>query len=261
MNITMRATLQQRLLAARMRSALPSRSISSRPICLLCRHSPLSNPTQRSFTSRPSYAYADKSNSTNLISPDITNHYTLFPATLPSGPPPQSPFTINTASLKREFLSLQSTIHPDKYPQGPDKQRAEALSARINDAYRTLTDPLSRAQYLLAEFHGIDVLAEDGNTKYAGALDTDTLMEIMDVQEAVEDLSRAPRAVAEATVDQLRKENAARVRASLHKLSGAFDAGDIETAQVETVRLRFWYSLRDGLREWEHGHGQIRIVH
>ncbi|OKL56872.1 hypothetical protein UA08_07766 [Talaromyces atroroseus] len=245
--------------------------LSSRSICLLCRHGHLVSAQRRGFASSPRPSYPEKTataaaaaaaaSTTSAIAPDATNHYTLFPATFPNGPPPQSPFTIDAATLRREFLQLQSAIHPDKFPQGADKQRAEALSSRINDAYRTLADPLSRAQYLLAEFHGIDVLAEDGASRYAGALDADTLMEIMDVQETVEELSSAPAAEAQATVDRLRGENAGRIEASLRSLSAAFDGGDLQTAQGETVRLRFWYSLRDGLREWEPGHGEIRIVH
>ena len=239
---------------------------SPRSVCLLCRHGRLvaSPPApRRGFASSPRPSYADKSTTSpaGAIAPDVTNHYTLFPSTLPQGPPPQSPFDIDAGALRREFLQLQGATHPDKFPQGTDKQRAEALSSRINDAYRTLVDPLTRAQYLLAEFHGIDVLAEDGASKYAGALNAETLMEIMDVQETVEELSKSPDAEAEATVDRLRGENADRIEASLRSLSTAFDSGDLETAQMETVRLRFWYSLRDGLREWEPGHGEIRIVH
>lgn len=86
-------------------------------------------------------------------------------------------------------------------------------------------------------------------------------MEIMDVQETVEELSSAPVAEAEATINRLRAENAGRIEDSVAKLQKAFAEGDIETAQMETVRLRFWYSLRDGLREWEPGHAEIRIVH
>ncbi|EEA22182.1 hypothetical protein TMatcc_008384 [Talaromyces marneffei ATCC 18224] len=242
----------------------------SRPACLLCQHKQFTSRTpsvpslQRGLASSPSRPYpgqttSEKQSSNNLPTPDVTNHYTIFPTTLPQGPPPNSPFILDVAALRREFLQLQGAVHPDKYPQGPEKQRAEALSSRINDAYRTLSDPLSRAQYLLAELHGIDILAEDGASKYA--LDHETLMEIMDVQETVEELSSAPVAEAEATINRLRAENAGRIEDSVAKLQKAFAEGDIETAQMETVRLRFWYSLRDGLREWEPGHAEIRIVH
>lgn len=189
--------------------------------------------------------------------PDITNHYTIFPQTLPAGPPPNFPFNIPLAPLRREFLQLQNLIHPDKYPQGPTKQRAEALSARINEAYRTLLDPLLRAQYLLREFHGIDVTAEDSAAKHA--LDPETLLEVMEVQETVEEVGNSPEA--ESTIERLKKENRERVDECVRVLGEAFDKGDIEAARKETVRLRFWYSVGEGLKEWEPGMGGIRLVH
>lgn len=192
---------------------------------------------------------------------NTTNYYTLFPSTLPHGPPPDSFFAFNTSALRREFLELQSATHPDKFPQGPDKQRAETLSAQLNNAYRTLSDPLTRAQYLLAQFHGIDVLAEDGSGTSKAGLDMETLMIVMEAQEKVEELSGVPAAEAEKVIKRLRDANADRLESTVEKLGTSFDISDIETAHTETVRLKFWYSLRDGLREWEPGHGEIRIVH
>ncbi|KAF9894267.1 hypothetical protein FE257_007769 [Aspergillus nanangensis] len=192
-----------------------------------------------------------------LGAPDITNDYTIFPKTLPSGPPPGSPFAIPLADLRREFLQLQAVTHPDKYPSGPAKQRAEALSARINEAYRTLLDPLHRAQYLLREMHGIDVTAEDGASKHA--LDPETLMEVMEVQETIEEVGSDP--AAESTIAELKKENDARIQDCVETLGKAFDGGDMETARQECVRLRFWYSVGEGLREWEPGATEIRLVH
>ncbi|CEJ57566.1 Putative J-type chaperone [Penicillium brasilianum] len=189
--------------------------------------------------------------------PDITNHYTIFPKTLPAGPPPASPFEISIGDLRREFLQLQGTVHPDKYPSGPAKQHAEALSARINEAYRTLSDPLQRAQYLLRELHGIDVTAEDASTKHA--LDAATLMEVMEVQETIEEVGASPEA--EAEIDALKDENQMRIAGCVDALAKAFDRGDIEGARAECVKLRFWYSVGEGLREWEPGSTEIRLVH
>lgn len=189
--------------------------------------------------------------------PDITNYYTIFPRTIPTGPPPSSPFSISTSDLRREFLQLQGLVHPDKYPSGEAKQHAEALSARINEAYRTLSDPLQRAQYLLREWHGIDVTAEDAATKHA--LDAQTLMEVMEVQETIEEVGATPEG--EAEIEALKKENDLRVNVCVGALSGAFDKGDIEGARKECIRLRFWYSVGEGLREWEPGSTEIRLVH
>lgn len=192
--------------------------------------------------------------------PDLTNHYTIFPKTIPArAPPPASPFDIPLPELRREFLALQSLVHPDKFPPGPAKDRAEALSARINEAYRTLADPLLRAQYLLREWHGIDVTAEDASQRHA--LDPETLMAVMEVQEAVEEAGSGPEAEAEATVARLKEENEARIAETVRAIGEAFDRGDVEAARKECVRLRFWYSVAEGLREWEPGRTEIRLVH
>lgn len=189
--------------------------------------------------------------------PDITNYYTIFPQTIPAGPPPASPFSISVSDLRREFLQLQNKIHPDKYPSGDMKQHAEALSARINEAYRTLADPLQRAQYLLREWHGIDVTAEDAATKHA--LDPETLMEVMEVQETIEEVGATSEG--EAEINALKVENDGRIGVCVGALAGFFDKGDIEAARKECIRLRFWYSVGEGLREWEPGNTEIRLVH
>jgi len=189
--------------------------------------------------------------------PDITNYYTIFPQTIPKGPPPASPFSISVSDLRREFLQLQNRIHPDKYAAGDVKQHAEALSARINEAYRTLADPLQRAQYLLREWHGIDVTAEDAATKHA--LDPETLMEVMEVQETIEEVGATPEG--EAEINALKQENDGRIGVCVGALAGYFDKGDIEAARKECIRLRFWYSVGEGLREWEPGTTEIRLVH
>lgn len=212
----------------------------------------------RSFTSsRTLLGPGSNAESTVNGAPDITNYYTIFPRTIPSGPPPASPFEISVGDLRREFLQLQNSVHPDKYPAGEAKQHAEALSARINEAYRTLADPLQRAQYLLREWHGIDVTAEDASTKHA--LDPATLMEVMEVQETIEDVGASPDA--EAEINALKKDNDARIQMCVGALAGSFNRGDIEGARKECIRLRFWYSVGEGLREWEPGKTEIRLVH
>ncbi|KKK16760.1 hypothetical protein ARAM_005203 [Aspergillus rambellii] len=244
-------------------------------VCILCQLYPSRAATQqprRSFTSTPytpnhnnsptseplnNDSNTSSSHSTVNGAPDTTNHYTIFPQTLPSGPPPASPFAIPPSDLRREFLQLQNLIHPDKYPSGPRKQHAEALSARINEAYRTILDPLRRAQYLLRELHGIDVTAEDGASHHP--LDPELLMEVMDVQEMIEEVGAEPDA--EARIAELKTENDTRIAECVGRLGRAFDAGDIEVARHECVRLKFWYSVGDGLREWEPGATQIRLVH
>ncbi|PGH08279.1 Fe-S protein assembly co-chaperone HscB [Polytolypa hystricis UAMH7299] len=240
-------------------------------ICLLCQHQtqPVSNirqfhaslPSALKLTnpstrpSQPTTTDPDEPDALINAPPDITTHYTIFRSTLPNGMPPSSPFTIPLPLLRREFLNLQARAHPDKYPPGPAKQRAEALSARINEAYRCLCDPLSRAQYLLATQHGIDVTSEDGAHAQHGAQDAETLMQVLDVQEAIEE------AGSEETIAELKVENEKRIEECVAELAERVDRGDVEGARVRCVKLRFWYSVRQALRDWEPGMREVRLVH
>lgn len=250
-----------------------SRSAGPPKACVFCRFHPprpqiFSRPSQsvtiwpsaiarRHASANASASPAEGDDPTISGGPDITNHYTIFPKTIPAGPPPAAPFTVSLRDLRREFLQLQNIVHPDKYPPGAAKQHAEALSARINEAYRTLADPLQRAQYLLREWHGIDVTAEDAASKHT--LDPETLVEVMEVQETIEEVGAAPEA--EAQINALKEENNTRVEECMNALAQAFDEGDIEAARKECVRLRFWYSVGEGLREWEPGKTEIRLFH
>lgn len=236
--------------------------------CILCQHQlsnaaatrPRSPLQHRPFTTtirKLNQSPNSEDSSAIPNAPNTTTYYTIFPQTLPTGPPPSSPFTVDVALLRREFLQLQNTIHPDKYPTGPTKQTAESLSATINEAYRTLADPLLRAQYILRQFHGIDVTAEDGAGSHP--LDPELLMEVMDVQETIEEVGEGPEA--EAQIAEMKKENDARLRGCVEALGKAFDEGNVEAATGECVRLKFWVSVAEGLKEWEPGMGGIRLIH
>src|SRR5213595_1018351 len=63
--------------------------------------------------------------------------------------------------LDLAYHALQREIHPDRYAAAGETERRLALqsSARVNEAYRALKDPVSRAQYLLS-LNGIDALSE-----------------------------------------------------------------------------------------------------
>jgi len=109
------------------------------------------------------------------------NHYEIFPQTLSAGPPPSGPFDIDVRALRNEFLQLQAKAHPDMH-RGEAKNRAEGLSMLINEAYKTLQDPLRRAQYLLS-LRGIEV-AEDETARVE---DPELLMGVLEVRETIED--------------------------------------------------------------------------
>jgi molecular chaperone HscB len=189
--------------------------------------------------------------STSAPLPDISNYYTLFPSTLPHGPPPNGSFSISLPTLRKEFLQIQSLYHPDKHPNEPTHSKALALSALVNNAYKTLADPLLRAQYLLLQNYDIDVMSEDNS---AHTSDSETLMEVMEAQERIED------AETQAQVDEIRVENAKRIEETVRALGEALEQGDAAVATRECVQLKYWRSLADGLHSWEPGK-EVRLIH
>ena len=59
---------------------------------------------------------------------------------------------LDTSALEKQFYTLSRQLHPDRFVNRPAEEQEEALrqSSRLNDAYRTLRDPVQRTQHLLA---------------------------------------------------------------------------------------------------------------
>ena len=167
--------------------------------------------------------------------------YDFFPSTLPDGPPPRGHFPIDVRSLRREFLQLQAKAHPDLHP-AEHKVRAEATSATINEAFKTLANPLLRAQYLLS-LQGVNV-AEDDTAKVE---DPELLMTVMEAREDIE------AAEGESELGPMREENDERIRVSEETLEAAFKEHDLERATAEAIRMRYWVNIKESLDNWEVG--------
>ncbi len=65
---------------------------------------------------------------------------------------------IDVTRLQREFYELSRKLHPDLYGQTSKQEQEWSLeqSSRLNDAYRTLKDPIKRTEYLL-RLEGVDL--------------------------------------------------------------------------------------------------------
>ena len=59
--------------------------------------------------------------------------------------------SIDTNDLEKKYLMLQSKFHPDKYASSSkiEKTMAARVSTHINDGYRTLSNLVSRVDYIL----------------------------------------------------------------------------------------------------------------
>ncbi|UKZ79542.1 hypothetical protein TrVFT333_007299 [Trichoderma virens FT-333] len=202
--------------------------------------SPAPSPTQAAAAAAASTS-SPASASEQAAQQPLT-HYDIFPETLPLGPPPAGHFPIDTRALRREFLRLQARHHPDMHPPGPLKTRAEATSALINDAYKTLTNPLLRAQYLLS-LRGVNVATDE-----TMQVDDPSLLAV--VLEAHEEISDANK---EEDLAELRAVNDARIGKSEDVLEKAFREDDVPAAKREAVKLRYWVNIKQSLDNWEEG--------
>jgi molecular chaperone HscB len=65
----------------------------------------------------------------------------------------ETKLALDLPELQKKFYELSRQWHPDKFSRKSADEQAEALEATsiLNDGYRTLRDPVKRAEYLLTE--------------------------------------------------------------------------------------------------------------
>jgi molecular chaperone HscB len=116
----------------------------------------------------------------------MQNHFDLFGLT--------PKFSIEGEALERSYREIQSKVHPDRFAHAGDAERRASLqwTTRVNEAYRTLKDPVQRARHVL-ELHGVDVAFET-NT----AMPPEFLMQQMELRESLEE-AKTP-----ASLDEMR---------------------------------------------------------
>jgi molecular chaperone HscB len=59
---------------------------------------------------------------------------------------------LDLAALEKTFYAQSRKLHPDRFAARPlvEQEAALAASSQLNDAYRTLRDPIHRTEYLLS---------------------------------------------------------------------------------------------------------------
>jgi molecular chaperone HscB len=136
---------------------------------------------------------------------------------------------LDAATLDKAYFARQRQWHPDRFVGKPPEERAKASveAAALNDAYRTLKDPLSRAIYL-AELRGVE-LPGDGKT----IDDPELLMEVMDAREELHEASSI------AEVDALARFAREDLQKALDGLPRLFSANDKAAIRKTLLRLRY----------------------
>jgi molecular chaperone HscB len=140
--------------------------------------------------------------------------------------------------LDKAYFAGQRQWHPDRFVSKPPAERARASveAAALNDAYRTLKDPLGRAVYL-AELNGVE-LPGDGKT----IDDPELLMEAMEAREELHDAGTSER------VETLAAKAREDMQKALADLGSLFLANDRPAIRKALLRLRYLDKLAEEAR-------------
>jgi molecular chaperone HscB len=170
---------------------------------------------------------------------------------------------LDESVLEQEFYSLSRKLHPDVYSRASTREQAWSLekTSQLNDAYRTLKDPVTRTEYLLS-LEGIQ--AEEQSklaTERARAAGVEKIQSVP--PELLEEAFELNMLLEEARVvgadsdvrDQLKEAGAGltvrlkKMQEELHAAWQLWDGGDTTaTAQMVDVLHRRSY-LRNLLRD------------
>ncbi|MHB1373746.1 MAG: Fe-S protein assembly co-chaperone HscB [Thauera sp.] len=152
-------------------------------------------------------------------------------------------YALEDAALEAAWHTLQSQVHPDRHAHLSDveKRRAMQWATRVNEGFRTLRQPLARAQYLL-ELAGVDACLGT-NT----AMSPEFLMEQMEWREAVEE-ARDAAEVSE--LEEMHRRLLAHAREVRSHLAAQLDDEHDYEAAADTVRrLMFIDKLQQEIDE------------
>ena len=94
---------------------------------------------------------------------------------------------IEMGTLEQKFLQLSWKLHPDNFVSATEQEREISLkrSSELNDAYRTLCDPIARVEYLLA----IEGTRKNGENRQQAP--PELLEEVFELNESLDELREA----------------------------------------------------------------------
>jgi len=152
---------------------------------------------------------------------------------------------IDTVDLERRFHTLSWKLHPDNFVGASELERELSLerSSQLNDAYRTLADPISRVEYLL----GREGMYKEGQQKQQAP--PELLEEVFELNESLDELRSARQAGGDAeetarltksleSAERNFQDKLAGVDAELRKLFAAWDAAiDVQADGVSRRKL------------------------
>ena len=138
---------------------------------------------------------------------------------------------VDPEALQKRFYELSRLWHPDRFSRKSAEEQAQALEATaiLNDGYRTLRDPVKRAEYLLKE-EGFPI-----GEQRSKDVPPELLEEVFDLNMSLEELKGGEES-ARPQLEAAKKKFVglqAEIDGDLEKLFAKYDGAD---AQSETAK-------------------------
>lgn len=150
-------------------------------------------------------------------------------------------FRLDEGKLDEAFRALSRKLHPDRFVRAGVQERRYSLeqTTLLNDANRTLRDPVRRAEHLL-ELRGIELAREGEGPK----MPLDFLEEAMEDREKLNEARQAGGADAVEALAQGVREKRDQTFAAVEKLVSA-PGSDLAEAALLLARLRYYARYLD----------------
>jgi molecular chaperone HscB len=137
----------------------------------------------------------------------------------------QRKLALDLPELEQRFHSLSWKLHPDNFMHASEPERQLSLdrSSQLNDAYRTLRDPVARVEYLL----GLAGMRKEGQRKQQAP--PELLEEVFELNESLDRLREA-RESGESTAETAGLRG--KLEAAQQKFESSLADADQELTQV-----------------------------
>ena len=140
---------------------------------------------------------------------------------------------VSLEDLQKRYYSLSRELHPDRFMNRPasEREQAENTYSAVNDGFRTLKDPIKRAQYLLV-LEGFEI-GEQGSKDVPPEL----LEEVFELNMALEEMRSGDDSV-RPQLEQAEKNFVGMLRETDEKLQALFEQYDAAHSRDTLTQVR-----------------------
>jgi molecular chaperone HscB len=158
---------------------------------------------------------------------------------------------LDTSALERAFYKLSRKLHPDVYARASEQEQQWSLeqTSLLNDAYRTLKNPITRTEYLL-KLEGVEIEQDrpSGNgAKKELRMPPDLLEEVFELNMQLEEMR----------MNQKMGEDDPQLRKDLEKAKAQFEG---QLADSDSQLQGLWAKWDAALDESSEGDVKDKMV-